>query len=268
MSTTTTADEVTSAADCSDDRGRPSDSDGRGQPSNSETDRPTQHDDLAVQLSELARELQQEPTLDDTLEGIVRAAVDNVPGAEIAAISRVTRRTRIETTACTDELAERVDQAQYETGQGPCLSTIYDQRTIRLSDMSSEDRWPQFTERALALGIGSMMSVQLYVEGENLGALNLYNHDSHGFDDESEHIALLLASHAAIAMVGSEQHQRLTQGLESRDLIGQAKGILMERYKINGEMAFQLLIRASQATNTKLRDVADHLTRTGEIHEP
>ncbi|QJY47772.1 GAF and ANTAR domain-containing protein [Pseudonocardia broussonetiae] len=262
MSTTSTH-EVTSTSNRPDDGG--THSDGRGQPSSSDTGRYTDLEDLAVHLSELARELQQEPSLDDTLAGIVAAAVDNVPGAQIAAISRVTRRTTIETTACTSELAQRVDEAQYETGQGPCLSTIYDERSMRLSDMSSEDRWPRFTERALALGIGSMMSVQLFVEGENLGALNLYNREPHGFGDESEHVALLLASHAAIAMVGSEQHQRLSRGLESRDLIGQAKGILMERFKIDSGVAFQLLIRASQSTNTKLRDVADHLARTGEI---
>ncbi|MBW0107238.1 GAF and ANTAR domain-containing protein [Pseudonocardia oceani] len=262
---TTTTHHVSSASGRPDDRAGSSGSDGRGRPSSSDTGKHLHPDDLAVHLSELARELQQEPTLDDTLAGIVQAAVDNVPGAQIAAISRVTRRTTIETTACTDELAQRVDRAQYETGQGPCMSTIYNQRSMRLSDMGTEDRWPQFTGRALELGIGSMMSVQLYVEGENLGALNLYNHDPHGFDDESEHIALLLASHAAIALVGSEQHQRLSRGLESRDLIGQAKGILMERYKISSEVAFQLLIRASQATNTKLRDVADHLTSTGEV---
>jgi GAF domain-containing protein len=122
------------------------------------------------------------------------------------------------------------------------------------------------TQRAhIELGICSMLSLQLYVEGENLGALNRYNGEPDAFDDESEHIGLLFASHAAVAMAGSQRQQQLTLAMVTRDLIGQAMGILMERYKLTGDQAFALLVRASQTSNTKLRDVAEHLATGGEL---
>lgn len=131
--------------------------------------------------------------------------------------------------------------------------------------MRTEQRWPEFAKRAVDLGVGSMLSIQLYVTGDNLGALNLYSEAAEAFDDESEHVGLLLASHAAIAMASAQQQEQLVQAITTRDLIGQAKGILMERHKITSEQAFTLLIRASQLANTKLRDVAEHLTTTGEL---
>lgn len=133
-----------------------------------------------------------------------------------------------------------------------------------MTDMRTEQRWPVFAKRAADLGVGSMLSIQLYVTGDNLGALNLYSEFAEAFNDESEHVGLLLAAHAAIAMAGAQQQEQLVQAIATRDLIGQAKGILMERHKITAEQAFTLLIRTSQLTNTKLRDIAEKLTTTGE----
>jgi GAF domain-containing protein len=97
--------------------------------------------------------------------------------------------------------------------------------------MCAEQWWPQFTTRAAEHGIGSMLSFQLYVSGDNLGALNLYNSSPEAFSDESEHVGLLLASHAAVAVAGAQHEEHLLHAIAARDLIGQAKGILMERYK-------------------------------------
>ena len=110
-----------------------------------------------------------------------------------------------------------------------------------------------------------MLAIQLYVTGDNLGALNLYSEATEAFDDESEHVGLLLAAHAAIAMAGAQQQEQLVQAITTRDLIWQDKGILLELHKITSDHAFTLLIRASQLANTKLRDVAEHLTTTGEL---
>ncbi|MDN5751233.1 MAG: GAF and ANTAR domain-containing protein [Pseudonocardia sp.] len=220
---------------------------------------------MALHLGDLARELQQESTLQDTLDGIVRAAVDNVPGAWMAGISSVEGRRKISTTAGSHPLAFEVDRLQYRVGEGPCLSAIYDQRTLRLPDMTAETRWPTFTEQAWKLGIGSMLSFQLYVENEDLGALNLYHPEPGGFDDESEHVGLLFATHAAVAMAGSLARHQLSLAVATRDLIGQAKGILMERHRLTGDQAFELLVRASQRGNMKLRDVAEQLTSSGEL---
>jgi GAF domain-containing protein len=161
-----------------------------------------------------------------------------------------------------------VGQAQYDTGLGPCLDAVYEQQTVRLADMTAEDRWPEFTRRATHLGVRSMLSFQLYVEQDNLGALNLYSRDTNAFDDESEHVGLLFATHAAVAMSGAQQQEQLSRAAAVRDLIGQAKGILMERHKLTADQAFTLLVGASQTTNTKLVDVARHLTETGELATP
>lgn len=238
---------------------------GQGQPSSSDTGDAAGQDELAVHMGELARALQQEDTLQDTLQGIVAAAVDTVPGAQYAGISEVKARREINTPAWTEELVRAADAAQYETGQGPCLDAVYAQQTVRVSDMASDDRWPEFAKRAVELGVGSMLSFQLYVVGDNLGALNLYNRVPDAFDDESEHVGLLFASHAAVAMAGAQRNDQLNRALGTRDLIGQAKGILMERHKLTADQAFMLLVRASQATHTKLRDIAERLTTVGEL---
>jgi GAF domain-containing protein len=131
--------------------------------------------------------------------------------------------------------------------------------------MRSEQRWPRFSARAAGLGVGSMLSIQLYVRGEDLGALNLYHDRAGGFDDESEHIGLLLASHAGVALAAAQRQESLRAAVDTRDLIGQAKGILMERHKITADRAFALLVQVSQASGRKLRDVADHLVSSGEL---
>ncbi|MEU8233153.1 GAF and ANTAR domain-containing protein [Actinoplanes sp. NPDC048967] len=221
--------------------------------------------DLAVTLSRLARSLQDNDNADDTLRAIVYAAVDTIPGAHYAALSVVQRRREVRTEAGTDELVYLVDQAQYETGQGPCLDAVYQQRTVRLSDMSTEQRWPEFTGRAQELGVRSMLSFQLFVQHDNLGALNLYSRQLDAFDGDSEHIGLLFATHAAVAMSGAQQQDHLNKALAARDAIGQAKGILMERHRLTADQAFSVLARASQESNIRLVEVARALNETGQL---
>ncbi len=199
---------------------------GRGRPSSSDTGEAAGQDMLAVRMGELARSLQQEGSLQDTLQGIVTAAVDTVPGAQFAGISEVQGRLEINTPALTDELVRASDAAQYETGQGPCLDAIYVEQTVRVSDMASEDRWPEFAKRAAQLGVRSMLSFQLYVVGDNLGALNLYNREPDAFDDESEHVGLLFASHAAVAMAGAQRNEQLNRAeLEGINADGPGLGV-------------------------------------------
>lgn len=228
----------------------------------------TTTNELAEALSELARSLQSERTLDDTLRGITRAAVETVPGAHHAGISEVQGRRKVLTRAGTAEVVSLVDKVQYETGQGPCLDAIYQEQTVRLADMAAEPRWPEFTGRALDLGIRGMLSFKLYVRGNNLGALTLYAERPHAFSDESEYVGLLFASHAAVAMIGARQQQNADQALRTRDLIGQAKGILMERHRITADRAFDLMIAASQRTNSRLTTIAQHLADSGEFLGP
>jgi transcriptional regulator with GAF, ATPase, and Fis domain len=222
---------------------------------------------VARELSELARELQAETTNEALLKRIVQAAVSEVPGARYAGITLVTGK-NVSTPAATDELVERIDQIQYETGQGPCLDAAARHATVRSDDLRAEARWPRFADQAAELGVLSMLSCQLYVEAENFGALNIYASETKAFGSDSESDGMLLAAHAALAMAAARTEAGLVAAMDSRDLIGQAKGILIERHKITGVEAFGLLVTSSQAVNRKLRDVAEHLVATGEVLTP
>jgi len=237
----------------------------RGQPSDANTGTTEGSDLIAEVLSELARSLEQQPDLQATLDAVVRAAVDTVPGAAAASISEVQRRRDVKTLAATGELPRAVDHAQYDFSEGPCLDSLYDHRTVRLSDLDAEQRWPRFVVRARELGVGSMLAVQLYVDSENLGALNLFNRRANAFGDESEHVALLFATHASVALSRERALGHLRAVVSTREVIGQAQGILMERFKITAEQAFHMLMLASQHSNRKLRDIADELVATGQL---
>jgi GAF domain-containing protein len=237
----------------------------RGRPSKDYTGTEARRSVLAEKFGELARSMQGEKGVEQTLDAIVRAAAETVPGAEEASISAVIARREVRTPAATGELPRAVDRAQYETCQGPCLDSLYHQQSLRLPDIRSEPRWPDFSARATELGVRSMLAVQLYVDGQDLGALNLHSRQVDAFTDESEEIALIFASHAAVAFAGAKTQDQLETAIDRRDLIGQAKGVLIERYKISGQEAFRLLVVTSQTTNIKLFDVAEYLVRTGEL---
>lgn len=212
--------------------------------------------DLAAEMSALAQNLEDEEGLGATLDAIVVAAVDSVPGAEHASISMVRGRREVTSRASTSALARDNDLAQYEAGEGPCLESLYERRTVQVPNMATEVRWPEFGRRSRELGVGSMLSVQLFVRGDDLGALNLLSTSPAAFDGASEHIALLFASHAAVAIVGAEQEEQLRDVLAERDDIGQAMGVLMERYDVTPTRAFALLTRVSQRNNVRLLALA------------
>lgn len=220
---------------------------------------------LAIRLGDIARELQHEDDTDSMLAGIVHAALELVPHVAEASVSLITGRRTIDSRAASSDLPRRVDALQSETGQGPCMDASYEERVVSVPDLSTDQRWPEFSRAAVKLGARSMLSFQLFVDGDHLGALNLFGEDVGAFDAESERIGALVAAHAAVAVAGSKQVSQLTLALDTRDLIGQAKGILMERYKITAQQAFLLLSRASSELNVKLRDVAERLTVSGEM---
>ncbi|WP_082046017.1 GAF and ANTAR domain-containing protein [Arthrobacter sp. L77] len=236
----------------------------RGKPSSHHGDDDRERD-LATELAELARSLQQEPDSDAVLAGFVHAALELIPGVDEGSVSVVIGRKNVGSRGSSGDLPARIDALQMETGEGPCLEAAYEHRTVRVPDMAHEERWPLFAQRATEAGARGMLSIQLWVEGDDLGALNLYSYEANAFTDESENVGLLVASHAAVAFAEAEKSRQLHAAVDSRDAIGQAKGILMERHKVTGDQAFFVLSMASQRSNTKLRDVADHLITSGEL---
>ena len=237
---------------------------GRGQPSE-EDHGSADVNVLAQQFADMARSLQAQDDPGEVLDEVVAAAVRLIPGADAGSISVVAGRREVTSRHPSRDLPQRVDALQTEVGQGPCLDAVYEQQTVRVPDMADEQRWPRFASRAATLGAASMLSFQLYVEGDNLGALNLYSGHPNGFDDESEQVGLLFASHAAVAFADARQLEHLSAAIATRDLIGQAKGILMERYSLDADQAFRVLTRISQHTNQRLHTIADELVTTRQI---
>ncbi|MEX5303488.1 GAF and ANTAR domain-containing protein [Kocuria sabuli] len=219
--------------------------------------------DLAGQLSELARTLQHEQDMDATLAAMVYAALELIPGAAAASISVARAHHTMTSHAASSELAAVVDQLQEEHGEGPCLDAAYVENIVRVPDFGQENRWPSFAPAAAEAGARSMLCFQLYTDERELGALNVYGAETEAFTATSEEVGLLVAAHAAVAFADAEQIARLHRALTTRDLIGRAKGILMERFKITDQQAFVVLTTASSRSNLKLREVAEQLATTG-----
>ena len=217
---------------------------------------------LSQLFGDLAVELQSRES-PDTLQSIVEAAARIVPGACWAGISLIQGR-KVVSRVPTSPLVAELDQLQTDLNEGPCLSALREHHTVRVDDMSAETRWPAFVREAIQRGVLSMLSFQLFVRSENLGALNLFGDQAGGFSEESVLVGGVLAQHAAVAMIGASHETQFRDALATRDIIGQAKGILMQRQKLTGLQAFHLLTQASQQTNLKLVDIARWLVAEHE----
>lgn len=221
-------------------------------------------DELARVLSELARELHHAEDPDAVLREAVEAAMDLVPGARAGSVTAMVGGNQIVHKAESGALPPRVDAVMTELGEGPCLEALRRRRVVRVDDMHRETRWPQFAPRAAELGALSMLAFPLFVKDDSLCALNLYAHEVDAFTEESEHVGRLLAAQAAVAYSGAQRAENLLAAIETRDLIGQAVGLLMERYSITANRSFDTIVRFSRQTNRKLRDVAAELVRNAE----
>ncbi|WP_299570550.1 GAF and ANTAR domain-containing protein [uncultured Williamsia sp.] len=215
-------------------------------------------------MADLARRLRSESRDTETiLRAICAAAVESIPSAEYASITLVENRSTITSPVLIGNLAADSDRLQAELHEGPCVTSALQSDTVVIDDMRSDDRWPRFSAAAADLGIRSMLCFCLYVEGDSFGALNLHSTRVNAFDDESRSIGSLFAAHAAIAFSSVREKEQIRSALTNRDVIGQAKGMLMERYSLSADDAFQLLARLSQDSNTKLADVALQVVEAG-----
>jgi GAF domain-containing protein len=234
-----------------------------GEPSGDNTATSLDDDPLAVRLTVLARDLQRLSSPQEVLDRIVAEVVEMIPGADDATITIGQKRRSATSAAASSERGTLFDKLQSESGEGPCLDALFEQETVRVDDLATDRRWPKLAARVEELGAHSMVCFQLFVTGDStLGSLDVLATEPNVFTDESEHIGLMFASHAAIALAGAQELDGVTTALINRDVIGQAKGILMERYKINADGAFALLTRQSQTAHRKLIDVALELVNS------
>ena len=227
------------------------------------------HDSLSEQISAAARELEGELGQSATMDKAVSLSVQVVAGAQEAGISLLHGRgAAIDTPAATSDLVRRIDELQYHFDQGPCLDAIRDSETAQSPDVGTDDRWPHWGPAAAAeTGVRSMMCFRLFTYGDKLGALNLYSRRRNAFDAEDREHGLAIAAQTAIAMAAVQESDQLRAGMDTRALIGQAQGILMERLDMDDHLAFAVLTRLSSHGNRKLRDIAWEIVQTRRLPE-
>lgn len=210
---------------------------------------------MAAALGDLAVTLQGQPDIQSTLKVVIEAIVDLIPEASWAGIS-VVERGSISPVMPADAVAEELDRLQNDLGEGPLFDALEELPTLHLPDFRTETRWPAFIETATRRGVHCMLSFRLFVNSGSLGVLNIYGPRPGVFSADSLTTGEILAQHVAVALAGAEAEEQFQQAIASRDIIGQAKGILMHRDKLTALQAFATLTKASQETNMKLVDVA------------
>ncbi len=211
-------------------------------------------------IAEAARTLNQPRSLDETLQTIVEVACNSVPGFDQVGIATLHKKEdRVKTRAFTGDLVLRLDKIQYGLREGPCSAALQGTEAVSVSSLRVEHRWPQYVPQARAVGVRSQMAVKLYLNQNALGGINFYSTICDDVSPDAQALARLFASHAAIALGHAHEREHLNEALQTRKVIGEAIGILMERHTMNEDHAFAFLVRASSHTNIKLRDIAQQL---------
>jgi GAF domain-containing protein len=214
-------------------------------------------------FARLALELHEEPGVEETVEAVVQFALRalNCDHANFV----LKERGKLEILAATDPITEQGIRMQLEIGEGPCLAAFAEQVSMLVPDTATEERWPVWAGKMAALGLRCVLSIPIQTGGNTFGALNLVSDTPDVFETDDEAVAHILARHAAVALSNARQEASLWQAVDARKLIGQAQGILMERYGVDDDRAFAILRRYSQDNNLKLRDVAKQLIETRRL---
>jgi GAF domain-containing protein len=222
-------------------------------------------ENLTTALERLRRSLRvQDSDLRSTLDAVAAQAVHTIDAAAYAGVNLLVRGTFLPQ-ATYGIPPNELDEFQLAYGIGPCIDAARDQSAIVSVSTAAEDRWGEFGPLADRLGVKSMLCVPLWVDDTQLGSLSLYGTTDSAFDGRDEKVARLFALHAAIAIGDAQRVENLRTALRSRDVIGQAKGILMERRRWTAEQAFAALAQTSQRTNRKLVEIAETFVLTGEL---
>jgi GAF domain-containing protein len=217
---------------------------------------------LQRSLAELSTMLISDRSLRDMLTRVSALAVDSMAAAEFAGITMMVDG-RVSTQAFTDPSSPEIDQAQYESGRGPCLDAFMESRIVVVDELAGDERWPQFAAAALRHGVHSTMSLPLSAGEAALGALNLYARISGAFGEADVAAGELFAAQAAVLLANAQSYwgarlksEHLQLAMESRASIEMAKGIIMSSMGCGPDEAFEILVQQSQHENRKLREIA------------
>jgi GAF domain-containing protein len=218
--------------------------------------------DLAARMADLARTSAAPRTVEGVLADVTKAATELITGTDTAGVLMIGKAGRWESLAGTSDLPHHLDELQMRFNEGPCMEAALDEAIVRTDDFREEKRWPKYSAAAAEIGVLSGLSFKLYTANRTAGALNLFAFKPKAFDGEDETIGTVLAAHAAAAILASREGEELQSALSTRDRIGQAKGIIMERYGVDDIRAFDMLRRLSQDGNTKLVEIAQRVIDT------
>jgi len=213
-------------------------------------------------MAELARAAAAPRSVEQVLADVTAAAMELIPGTDTAGVLLIGKGGKFDSVAGTSDLPQRLDELQMLFNEGPCVEAALDELIVRTDDFRSEDRWPKYSPAVVEIGVLSGVSFKLYTADRTAGALNLFSFTPHAFDAESETTGVILAAHAAAAILASRQGEQLESALSTRDRIGQAKGIIMERFGVDELQAFEMLRKLSQDSNTRLIEVAQRVIDT------
>ncbi len=221
----------------------------------------------ADSFARLAIEMHEAPGVEETIEAVVQFALQAL-SCTYAGVALYARGSRPEVAAVTDPVVADVYDLQLSSQTGPLVTALQEKTTVLIRDTTTDDRWPEWAAKVAALGVRSVLDVPLVTGGgahQTVGVLGLYSPAADAFDADDEAIAHILARHASVAVASARHEETMAQAVDARKLVGQAMGILMERFDVDGDRAFAILKRYSQDNNTKLRDVAQHLIDTRKL---
>jgi GAF domain-containing protein len=217
----------------------------------------------ADKFARLAMSLHDSEGVQETVDAVVEFALQALRCSHAGVA--LAGRNRREVPAATDPVVEEIYQWQMASGQGPLVDSMRRHTTLLIRDTATEDRWPDWAAKVLSLGVRTVLDVPLTTATGTVGVMGLYSVSPDAFDADDEAVAQILARHASVALASARREHNLSLAVDARKLVGQAMGILMERYDIDGDKAFEVLKRYSQDTNAKLRDVAQQLIDTRKL---
>ena len=215
-----------------------------------------------VRIAEIVQDLHGriDTDADTVIAELAEHAAVEVPGAQYAGVTVTRNAKHIDTPAATHHWPILLDKIQQRHREGPCLTAAWEETTVHVADLETDERFPRYARDALAeTPIRSVMAFQMFIAGETMGALNVYADHAHAFGRETREIGLIFAAHSSVAWNTARRDEQFKSALASRDIIGQAKGMIMERYRVDAVRAFELLRKLSQDSNVRLTQVAEEI---------
>lgn len=224
------------------------------------------HDPDATEFANMALVMFNESDVEHTLDRVVEYA-QHATACDDAGLMLLHGRGRVETAVATNERVMQADKLQTALGEGPCIRAIWNRDVFVVDDTSTDERFPEWGPKVADLGLRSILTVRLHTLNSTVGALNLYGNEPGAFDEDDCDVADIFGRHASIALASAREEDGLRQAIGARHLIGQAQGILMERFGLDADRAFALLRRYSRDNNVKLREVARRIIDSGRLSQ-